>query len=243
MRGCPTQRLTIALQRSDTPGADVELTVSDTGRGIDAATLERIFEPFFTTKPKDEGTGIGLSVVHGAVAAHGGTVTVSSEVGHGAMFRVTLPLGAAAPTVQVADAEEPVPPPAGGRVLLVEDEPAIQRVASTILRRAGYTVHVSSNGAEALQAFANARGAFDVVVTDVTMPVTTGDKLAKALRDLNPRLPVILMTGYSDEATRAQVESIGIIDILEKPFEPPDLVRAVHRALAPEPRVPRMRLA
>ena len=204
------------------------LTVRDTGRGIAADVRERLFEPFFTTKPVGEGTGMGLAVVHGIVEAHGGTISVESAPGAGASVRVVLPLtGEATPA--------PAPAPAGtsgqGRVLLVEDEPALARFAEQALRRSGYTVSAHGNGAEAIAAFSAAPDAFDVVVSDVAMPGLTGDKVAEALHALRRELPVILMTGFSHSVTPERVQALGVASLLQKPFSARDLVSAVGDVL------------
>jgi PAS domain S-box-containing protein len=228
MRGGAGGRLEVELavdEGGETPRA--VLTVSDTGHGMSAEVRERLFEPFFTTKPRGEGTGMGLAVVHGTVAAHDGAITVESEPGAGATFRVSLPLvqtGVAAPWA------EGTPPRGSGRVLLAEDEPAVARFAARALTRAGYTVTCCRDGLEALRAFSAAPDAVDVLVTDVAMPGLTGDALARAVHAARPALPVVLVTGFSHTVTVDTARALGAT-LLQKPVSARDLARAVHAAL------------
>ncbi len=219
--------VTLAVERRGGPPAAV-LAVRDTGQGIPAEARDRLFEPFFTTKPRGEGTGMGLAVVHGIVTAHGGTIAVESAPGAGATFRVSLPLAPAPPVTE----PRPTPEVHGrGRVMLVEDEPSLARFATQALTRAGYDVTYCRDGIEALHALDEPRGAVDVVVSDVTMPGLTGDKLARELLRLRPGLPVILTTGFSHLVTPALVKALGVAALLHKPFTARDLVGAVRDAI------------
>ena len=236
MRATGGGRLTVRLA-AEPPGTGAThavLAVGDTGPGVPPALRDRLFEPFFTTKPVGEGTGMGLAVVHGIVAAHGGTIAVEPAPTGGALFRVTLPLtGCAGP----AGAPPPAPARGSGRVLVVEDEPALARVVERALTRAGYAVARCATGADALGVVRAAPGDVDVVLSDVAMPGMTGDQLALALRDLRPDLPVVLMTGFSHSVTAERAREIGAVALLHKPVSPAELVAAVHDALAPN--VPR----
>jgi two-component system cell cycle sensor histidine kinase/response regulator CckA len=229
MRAAGAGTLTLALQ--DHPQAEppqAVLEVRDTGPGIPADVRDRLFEPFYTTKPVGEGTGMGLAVVHGVVAAHGGTIGVESAPGLGACFRVALPLADGAPPPAAA----PAPPPRGtGRVLLVEDEPALARFAVQALTRAGFAVHACHDGAEALRVFGDDPAAFDILVSDVAMPGLTGDKLARELLRLRPTLPVVLMTGFSHSVTSDRAAALGAATLLQKPFGGRELVAAVRDAI------------
>jgi PAS domain S-box-containing protein len=224
--GCLT--VTLEVERRGRPPAAV-LTVRDTGRGIPAHVRERLFEPFFTTKPPGEGTGMGLAVVHGIVTAHGGTITVDDAPGGGAAFRVSLPLAPMPAT------PEPTPAPevrGRGRVMLVEDEPALARFATQALTRGGYVVTYCRDGIEALRMLDGPRPVtVDVVVSDVTMPGLTGDKLARELRRLRPELPVILTTGFSHLVPPDAMRTLGVVALLHKPFSAHDLVAAVRDAM------------
>jgi len=212
------------------PGPHVRLRVRDTGRGMTPEVRERIFDPFFTTTPAGEGTGMGLAVVHGIVAAHGGAITVETAPGQGTTFDVYLPALAERPA-----AEQPASQAAalGGceAVLLVDDEESLVALWSRRLRALGYRVTACTSGVEALQAFRAAPQAFDVVVTDQTMPHLTGDSLAAELLRLRPDLPIILCTGYSQTLDEEQALALGIRAFLLKPCRLEDLAGAIRGAL------------
>jgi PAS domain S-box-containing protein len=224
--GCLT--VLLEVERRGGPPAAV-LTVRDTGRGIPPQVRERLFEPFYTTKPPGEGTGMGLAVVHGIVTAHGGTITVDGAPGVGASFRVALPLAPTSPPPEPAAAPEVH---GRGRVMLVEDEPALARFATQALTRGGYAVTYCRDGIEALRLIDGPRPvAVDVVVSDVTMPGLTGDKLARELQRLRPELPVILTTGFSHLVSPDAMRTLGVVALLHKPFSARDLVTAVRDAM------------
>ncbi len=182
-------------------GRYVRLSVSDTGRGMDAATLDRIFEPFFTTKRVDEGTGLGLSVVHGIVRNHRGDILVTSRPGKGSVFHVYLP---------VTQAHEEASPEvlqavSGGaeRVLVVDDEVVIAEMVRTMLERFGYRTDAFSSASAAVATFEKHPGGYDLLVSDLTMPRMTGLDLADRLHIRRPHLPVIIMTGFGDRLTES----------------------------------------
>jgi PAS domain S-box-containing protein len=224
-----------AATRADArPGPHVMLAVSDTGHGMDAETLAHMFEPFFTTKGPGEGTGLGLATVYGIVRQLGGQVMVYSEVGRGTSFKIYLPrLEAAADQPQPAAA--PGPPPGGTEtVLLVEDEPALRVLVDEILTRAGYRVLQGDQPDHALALAADHGGAIDLVLTDVIMPNMSGRQMADALRAARPRIRVLFMSGYTDDA----ISHHGILDpgthFLEKPFTAAGLLRKVREVLEAE---------
>ncbi|MFM5930063.1 MAG: ATP-binding protein [Novosphingobium sp.] len=194
------------------------LVVEDTGSGIAPEHLGKIFEPFFTTKEHGRGTGLGLSTVYGIVKQSGGFIFADSEPGRGTKFTVYLPVhhgedaGAAAP----AKAEVKTAWAGGGRVLLVEDEDTVRAVAERALTRAGYTVTAASDGEEGLE-LVQAGGGFDIVVSDVVMPVMDGPAMAKAIRKLHPAMPVLFMSGYAEEQLRKEIHLEGV-HFLPKPF-------------------------
>jgi CheY-like chemotaxis protein len=197
------------------PGTYACLTVKDTGCGIDSATLPRIFEPFFTTKPEGKGTGLGLSVVHGIVGAHGGTISVKSEVGRGTTFRVYLPIGQAPAKEFAASAEAPLP--GNERLLVIDDEPVIVDLLEQTLSNYGYRVTVRTGSVEALETFRAGPYDFDVVVTDQTMPQMTGIELASRIKEIRPDTPVILMTGFSQIISSENYRTFGLDGFLMKP--------------------------
>ncbi|MDA1000159.1 MAG: PAS domain S-box protein [bacterium] len=209
-------------------GNYVRLTVSDTGHGMGQKTIDRLFEPFFTTKEVGEGTGLGLSVVHGIVMSHGGEITVYSEPGKGSTFNVYFPL-----SHEEAPASKPhseIAPAGSERILLVEDEEEVAGVAKRMLENLGYRVSVKHNGADALEAFRAAPESFDLLVTDETMPRMTGSRLAAEIAHMRPDFPVILTTGFSSLDQIANEELPNIREIVMKPFAPRELGAAIRRA-------------
>ena len=211
-------------------GRYLRLTVSDTGHGIDPVILPRIFEPYFTTKEQGKGTGLGLSVVHGIVKSHGGTIKVYSEVGQGTSFRVYFP---SAEDPAVSEAVAPRPLPTGSeRILFVDDEPALVDLSRRMLSRLGYEVHTRTSPIEALEAFRANPKKFNLVITDMTMPGMTGLGLAKKLNEISPGIPIVLCTGFSDQANEHRAHALGIRAFLLKPL----LMRRPGRSRAQGPR-------
>jgi PAS domain S-box-containing protein len=206
-------------------GPYLRLSVSDTGHGMESTVQERIFEPFFTTKPIGEGTGLGLSVVHGIIKSHGGEITVSSAVHQGTTFEVFLPQ-----SEMRADDLKPETGPARGaseRILLVDDEEALTFMMQQILEKLGYQVTAFTNSRQALEAFKADSKAFDLVLTDQTMPRMTGAELMAEVHSLRPELPVIVCTGYD----RNSMNSAGGLFIL-KPVDVRVLAEMIRKALA-----------
>jgi PAS domain S-box-containing protein len=212
-------------------GRHVELTVGDTGAGMDGATLERIFEPFFTTKAPGRGTGLGLSVVHGIVKSHGAAITVDSQVGVGTTFHLYFP------GVDAALTEGPAPPAVEGhgrgeRILCVDDEEAIVEVASLILERLGYRVTGVTDAVRALEEFRARPSEFAAVVTDLGMPGLSGAELLRRVRELRPGVPVVLTSGYLRPEDAETLQGLGGIDVVLKPNLVADLGPTLHRLLA-----------
>jgi two-component system, cell cycle sensor histidine kinase and response regulator CckA len=221
-------RLTIRTRDLD---GHVELSVSDTGQGIEPQVLEHIFEPFYTTKPAGEGTGLGLPTVHGIVAQSGGSIAVDTEVGRGTTFTISLPRADDAPEA-TAPPQPPARRPAGTRtVMIVEDDEAVRELARLVLSRGGYEVIAFTNGAAALDKAASSRVDVDVVLTDVVMPGMSGPELVQRLRAFHPNLPVVFMSGYAEEATsRLKIDS-ATLNLLSKPFAPRDLLKRIAEAI------------
>lgn len=209
-------------------GRYVRISVTDTGIGMDAATRRRVFEPFFTTKPLGRGTGLGLSTVWGIAHAHGGAVHVESELGKGATFSLVLPTTDAAVTFKPPRAASQ-PILRSGTMLVVDDEPAVRTGTQRILSRLGFNVVVAGNGAEALKAFDERNGAFDLVVLDMGMPVMGGPECFAELRRKS-RVPILLATGYAVDAEAQALVAAGA-GIIEKPFRSEDLIREVTQML------------
>ncbi|NLJ28977.1 MAG: response regulator [Deltaproteobacteria bacterium] len=211
-------------------GYYLELTVSDTGCGIDPKIMDRIFEPYFTTKEAGVGTGMGLAVVHGIVKNHGGAITVESEPGKGSSFHVFFP---ALKDKGKHDGEMPLEPIPTGKecILLVDDEAALGQVAEKMLKHLGYEVVNRTSSIEALEAFRANPGKFDLVLTDRTMPQMTGMVLAREILKIRPDIPIILCTGFSDTLTQGKAAASGIREIVLKPFLLNDMARAVRHVL------------
>ena len=212
------------------PGRYVCLTVSDTGHGMDHATLAHVFEPFFTTKGPGVGTGLGLAVVHGIVKSHEGAITVDSAPGRGTTFRLFFPLLGSQVAQRTADLVN-VPRGAGERVLFVDDEPTLTDVTRRMLERLGYRVVALLSPREALARFRADPTAFDLVISDLTMPGLTGAQLACELRRVRANVPVILSTGYLDRLNDESVRSLQVRELLIKPYTTEALASAVRRAL------------
>lgn len=216
-----------------TQGEYVLLEISDTGGGMDHATLTRIFEPYFTTKATGEGTGLGLSVVHGIVKNHQGHITVSSEPGQGTDFHVYLPRVTATTFLPVGAVSREIIPTGTERVLVVDDEEEIAGMLQVILHNLGYRVTISSDSQEALTLFKNDPNAFDLMITDMTMPNLTGAELTKKMLAMRPDLPVILCTGFSELINKEQALAMGIRTYLLKPVSVRELSQAVRTTLIP----------
>ena len=209
-------------------GRYARIRVTDDGAGMQAATRQRIFEPFFTTKDVGKGTGLGLAVVHGIVAEHGGSILVDSVPDHGTSFSVYLPEAVGQAAAQAPSAR---PPAAGSlRVLLIDDEEPVLRVTRRILERFGYDVASFSRSADALDAVHAEPLRFDVVITDLNMPDRGGLDVARAIAALRPNLPIVLMSG-NRHATDPDVAAASIHSYLSKPFTGQALADAVSRAM------------
>ena len=207
----------------------IRLIVTDTGTGIDPAVLERIFDPFFTTKEPGEGTGMGLSVVHGIIRDIGGEISVDSVPGSGATFTVLLP---STDPVEEEDEGATSPLPMGTEhILVVDDEEDILTTSRMMLAHLGYTVSVSKDPAAMLEQIRKGTFACDLVVTDQTMPHLTGLELTRELHRLQPNLPVILCTGYSDRVNEESVKKVGGVGLLMKPADLRDLALMIRQAL------------
>lgn len=209
----------------------VRLRISDTGVGMEAPVIERIFDPFFTTKEVGAGTGLGLAVVHRLVTSHGGSVTVSSEIGKGSHFEILLPLHPGQTITAQPQPEEANRCGAGEHVLVVDDEPQLVDVCREMLGDLGYRVTGCSDSLAALATFRASPEQFHLVLTDQTMPNMTGMQLAEELRKIRQDIPVLLMTGYSRMAIAGQARAAGIHAILRKPFNFRDIARETERAL------------
>lgn len=225
------------IQPKRLPGMDAEaylmLTVQDTGHGIPGNILDRIFDPFFTTKVHTEGTGMGLSVAHGIIKSHRGSIEVESQTGRGTTFRILLPKIVSGAPESTRDA---LPlPPGSERVLFVDDEAMLVDMSRQILQRLGYRVTACTSSLEALRHFQDDPAAFDLVITDMTMPHMTGRDLAEELLKINPALPIILCTGFSEAITEEAAKHLGIQAFILKPIVMGELAETMRRVLDSTP--------
>ena len=212
------------------PGGYVMLSVSDSGCGMDRATQERVFDPFFTTKAVGEGTGLGLAVVHGIMRSHEGAITVYSQPGEGTTFHLYFPV-LAAETAVLEKEIAPIPRGQGQHILYVDDEQPLALLGRLVLERLGYLVTVTTSPLEAIAAVRDHPGRFDLVITDLTMPVMDGTSLGRQLRLLQPRLKLILTTGYSGMLTVEKVREMGFLELMNKPVNARALGEMVARVL------------
>jgi len=206
------------------------LIIEDTGSGIAPEHLSKIFEPFFSTKEQGRGTGLGLSTVYGIVKQSGGFIFAESEVGKGTRFSIYFPVyHGPMPNVAPPKPDEPVKWSGGGRILLVEDEESVRAVAERALTRQGYEVTVASDGEEGLE-FVRLGRRYDLVISDVVMPVMDGPAMAREIRELAPAMPVLFMSGYAEEQLRNQID-ITNMHFLPKPFSVQQITDKVREVM------------
>ena len=213
------------------PGDYLRMTVSDTGEGISPEVLDRIFDPYFSTTERSEGTGLGLSVVHGIVKGHGGAITVHSKPRKGTTFHVYLPLlkYRAEPEEQIGGSE---PLPGGNeRILFVDDEEDLVFLVGQLLESLGYEVATRTNGKDALKLFREQPDRFDLVITDMSLPGMTGERLAEQIRKIRRDTPIILCTGFGEDISKERARKMGIREILLKPLVNIDLTKTIRKVL------------
>jgi signal transduction histidine kinase/CheY-like chemotaxis protein len=211
------------------PGNYVKITVADTGEGIPPETIKSIFEPYFTTKETGKGTGLGLATVQGTVKKYGGTITAESKPGKGTVFTVLLP-ATKKPEHTKPDETEDLPH-GSERILFVDDEVSIVKINHQILAGLGYNVTARTSSIEALEIFQSNPNDFDLVITDMTMPNLTGDKLATELMKIRPDIPVMICTGYSKNVSSEKASELGIRAFAYKPLERADLAKMIRKVL------------
>jgi PAS domain S-box-containing protein len=234
--------LTVTLGNISIPGNDprmidmqlsrgnyVKLEVRDTGIGMDQTTIDKIFDPYFTTKKKGEGTGLGLSVVHGIVKSMGGRITTHSKVGKGTTFNIYLPR-LSHPAIIDKKAQKSIPC-GDEKIMVVDDEETIVLMEKQMLESLGYNVTVMQNSMDALREFSDHPEKYDLVITDMAMPIMNGDELALRIMALRPDLPVILCTGFSEIIDESRAKSIGIREFVMKPIIKRNLAEIARNAL------------
>jgi hypothetical protein len=212
------------------PGSYVRITVTDNGPGIALGEVEHIFEPFYSTKSKADGRGLGLTAVHGIVAAAGGQITVYSEPGVGTSFKIHLP--AAGDGSELGSSEAPGSQKAKtGTILVVEDEAAVLDMTVRVLERGGNRVFAATDGVAAVEVLSEHAEEIDLVLADVVMPRMSGPELAEYLQAEYPGLPIIFMSGYAEETISGGSTASGEVTLVEKPFTGQRLLAAVAEAL------------
>ena len=207
----------------------IHLAVSDTGVGMDKTTQERVFEPFFTTKSVDEGSGLGLSVVHGILKSFGAAVTVESEPGKGSTFHIYFPPGENISQVQVAD--DGISFRGNASILFVDDEEPIALMMKEVLDDLGYKLTIETRACRALEILLEHGDDFDLVISDQNMPDMTGCDLAEKLGELMPEMPFILFSGYNEVIDEGEISRLGICQYLKKPMSIGAMCRAIEQTL------------
>ncbi len=220
---------TVAQYEDLSPGNHVKLTVKDTGHGIKPDIIDRIFDPYFTTKGIGEGTGMGLAVINGIVKNHDGIINVKNELEKGTVVEVLLPITEAKNEPEVMEPDDL--PTGNEKILFVDDEESLLKMGHLMLIYLGYQVETNTNPDEALELFRSKPDNFDLVITDMTMPQMTGDKLAKELMEIRPYIPVIISTGFSEKIDEHKAKEMGIHAFTMKPLVMRDLAVTVRKVL------------
>jgi PAS domain S-box-containing protein len=210
-------------------GPYLQLTATDTGHGMSPETLDRIFDPFFSTKETGEGTGLGLSVVHGIVKSHGGTIYAYSEPGKGSSFKVYLP--AIERRLEPEKREEKTLPKGSERILFIDNEKMLVDVGKQLLEALEYDVTAKNSSIDALQLFTSHPDRFDLVITDQTMPHMTGEELAAKLLVIRPDIPIIMCTGFNANITEKTANELGIRSLIMKPIIMRDIAKTIRKVL------------
>ena len=236
LRNAELDKLGVAAHPGLQPGDYVEMSVADTGAGMDAETITRVFEPFFTTKESGKGTGLGLATVYGIVQQNNGAIEVQSRVGHGTTFYIYLP--------RATDLGKPAPMVAAGSgtgsetILLVEDDDRVRALVSNMLRKNGFTVLLASAGDQALEIAARHRGRIHLLLTDVVMPGLNGRMLSERLTSTRPETRVLFMSGYSDDDILRHGVKKATAHFIQKPFSVDALVHKIRETLSSPGKIP-----
>ena len=211
------------------PGPYLKLTVTDTGYGISSEIIDSIFNPYFTTKKKGDGTGLGLAVVYGIVKSYGGGITVQSELGRGSTFNVYFPR---IESKTISETQEAKPLPRGNEcIIFLDDEQVLVEMAEQILGALGYSVVTHTNSIEALELFRSDPDRFDLVITDMTMPKMTGDKMIREVLKIRSDIPTILCTGYSEKIDKEGASELGVSEFVMKPLDMRNLAVIIRKVL------------
>jgi len=219
------------MNPSSRPGPYVKVVVEDTGTGMKKEVLDRIFDPFFTTKEVGKGTGLGLSTTLMIVKSHDGFLNVYSEVGKGTRFTIYFPVAPSEAGDISSSAETTMPAGNGEMVLVVDDEAMIREIAQATLERFGYEVVTAKDGKEALDILSTADLKIDVVITDLAMPVMDGSQFVRNIRNTDPNIPILAMSGFVEPDQAADMRSMSVNTVLDKPFTAEVLLTAIRKAL------------
>jgi len=211
------------------PGKYLQISISDTGVGMDKKTKERIFEPFFTTKEFGRGTGLGLAMVYGITKSHNGFIDVTSKPGQGTTFLLYFPASEKGVVKEKPTAPEIIK--GTGTILLVDDEPDVLVVSKESLESLGYSVYAVKNGEEAITLYKQKKGKIDLIVLDMIMPELSGSETFDRIRELNPSAKIILSSGYSLNDQAQQIMSKGCLGFIQKPFDIVQLSRKIREVL------------
>jgi PAS domain S-box-containing protein len=214
-----------------TPGRYAQITIADTGAGMDAETQEKIFEPFFTTKAPGRGTGLGLSIVYGIVKQHGGYITIESRLGAGTTFSIYLPLTTAEAVEAAVKAAQEAPRGGEETILVVEDDAMVRHLVDSVLKNFGYRVLLADSGEQAIKIFEASECPIDLALLDVVMPRMNGRQVCEALRERSPRLKVLFLTGYTADLIQDRGILVDGIDLMLKPAQPDVLAKKIREML------------
>ena len=213
-------------------GPHILIEVADTGAGMPPEVIERIFDPFFTTKEVGKGTGLGLSTVHSIVKSHGGMLGVRSQPGAGTTFSIYLPADAASKAPATEDTTHSLPHGNGELLLVIDDEQAVRTITQQTLEVFGYRVLLAVDGAQALSLYAERRSEVAAVITDLMMPVMSGEATIEVLRRLNPDVKIIAGTGVATTDVTERLARLGVTHILSKPYTTETMLKALRQVLA-----------
>ena len=211
------------------PGEHIMIQVSDTGKGVDPDIIDRIFDPYFTTKKVGKGSGMGLSVVHGIVKNHSGTITVDSNPGIGTRFSILFPLATEKPMAETKTSEELSK--GNETILFVDDEISIIKMVQRMIERLGYKVETATTPQDALDRFLLNPDYFDMVITDMTMPQMTGVKLSEKLMEIRPGIPIIICTGHSALVDEEKAKELGLAEYVMKPINMQEISQSIRKVL------------
>lgn len=223
------EKVEVGLYKELKAGPHLRLSISDTGYGIKQELIDKIFEPFYTTKDAGEGTGMGLAVVHGIVKSYNGNISIYSKEGEGTTFSILFPI--IVDVIHIEKKQEETIQGGNERILLVEDDASLADAEKKLFEELGYNVTKITSGVEAFEIFRKVPDRFDIVITDYSMPKMTGGELISQIRSINPDVPVILCTGFTNVITQPKASTLGIGDIITKPIELGAIAKSIRKLL------------